>query len=129
MRHDINRKLKRIKKEYENGTSITELSKKYGTSYSTMRNKLMKHYSHEQFALINKRNRQQNLKKQIVKSQKTNTTGYFRVHKEKNGSCKQGFIYIYTYYDGNGDKVRISRVSLHELKIFALENRLPWFEF
>ena len=121
--------MKKIKKEYETGSSITELAKKYGTAYSTMRNKLMKYYSHDEFARINRRNRQQNLKKQIAISKKNTTTGYFRVHKEKNDSCKQGFIYIYSYYDEYGNKVRISRVSLYELKMFALNNRLPWYEF
>ena len=125
MRHDINRKIEKIKKEYEAGASIMELSKKYGTSYSTMRNKLMKYYSYDEFEKIN---RKQNLKKQIIRSKKKTTTGYFRVKKEKNESCMQGFIYVYSYYD-NGQRKRISRTSLYELKIAVFERRLPWIEF
>ena len=49
-------------------------------------------------------------------SKARNTTGYFRVDKAKDKSCKQGFLWRYTYYK-NGKYKMISSVSLEKLEV------------
>ena len=55
-----------------------------------------------------------------------NTTGYFRVSKVKNKNYKQGFYWVYSYYDENNKPVKISSVDLNKLKNKVLQKDLPW---
>lgn len=61
------------------------------------------------------------LKMSIVK----NTTGYFRVYKNKHPNCKQGFIWVYLYFE-EGKQKRISSTKIEELKQKVLARGLEW---
>lgn len=58
-------------------------------------------------------------------SKSTSTTGYYRVYKQKDSTCKQGFIWKYQYTE-NGNKKTISRVSFSNLKKEVLKRGLHW---
>lgn len=58
-------------------------------------------------------------------SESQNTTGFFRVKKHKDNSCKQGFTYRYCYYENNTRKT-IERVDLNKLKEAVIEKGLIW---
>ncbi len=55
-----------------------------------------------------------------------NTTGYYRVFKNKNSTYKQGFTWVYYYYDENGKQKRVSSVDLKKLEVKVKEKGLPW---
>ena len=62
-----------------------------------------------------------------TKSSKTKTsTGYYRVYKQPDKLCKQGFIYSYRYpVDG---KIRaLSSVDIHKLEEKVKSKGLDWF--
>lgn len=61
-------------------------------------------------------------------SKSTNTTGYFRVSKSKSKSCKQGFIWKYSYMENKNHKAIIN-VDLNKLKEKVLAKGLEWREF
>lgn len=54
-----------------------------------------------------------------------NTTGYFRVIKQKTKMCKQGFLWSYQYYV-NGKRKRITSISIDELEKKVKAKGLPW---
>ena len=58
-------------------------------------------------------------------SKRQNTTGYFRVHKEKSKTSKQGFLYNYQYYD-DGERKFIRRVNLKDLQEEVERRNLKW---
>lgn len=53
------------------------------------------------------------------------STGYFRVYKYPDKSCKQGFIYRYSYFE-NGRRRVIGRVNILKLKEVVLSKGLEW---
>lgn len=57
----------------------------------------------------------------------TGSTGYYRVYKQKNSQCKQGFTYVYEYRE-NGKKRIISRVNIQKLEEVVKSRDLPWFK-
>lgn len=57
-----------------------------------------------------------------------NTTGYFRVFKLKDESCKQGFLWAYQYYEDGKRKI-ISRVNLEDLEKEVVKRKLEWHKF
>lgn len=59
-------------------------------------------------------------------SEKHNTTGFYRVSKQKKNSCKQGFIWVYQYYI-DSQKKDISSTDLNRLKEKVLEKNLEWY--
>ena len=61
-------------------------------------------------------------------SKSRNTTGFFRVSKKKDKCAKQGFIWTYSYYEGNKRRV-LSSVSIDKLKQKVLAKKLEWMEF
>lgn len=61
-------------------------------------------------------------------SKSRNTTGFFRVSKKKEKCTKQGFIWVYTYYEGNKRKT-VSSISIDILKERVLAKGLEWVEF
>lgn len=61
-------------------------------------------------------------------SLKYNTSGYYRVFKHKCPNCKQGFRWIYSWYEG-GKRKEISSVDLNKLKEKVLSRGLEWIEF
>ena len=54
-----------------------------------------------------------------------NTVGYFRVSKQKDNSCTQGFRWVYRWRE-NGKNRRISRVTLEALKKEVITRGLEW---
>lgn len=65
-------------------------------------------------------------KKELSKS--TNTTGFFRVSKQKKKSCKQGFYYVYSYHD-EGKRRKIASIDINNLKDKVVSKGLEWYEF
>lgn len=63
----------------------------------------------------------------IKLSKVQNSTGYYRVKKHKDKSCKQGFIWRYCYYQG-GSRRCIESVNLNSLKEKVIKNNLIWRE-
>lgn len=57
-----------------------------------------------------------------------NTSGYFRVCKFKDETCKQGFMWSYQYYE-NGKRKVISRVNIEDLEKEILKRGLEWHKF
>lgn len=65
----------------------------------------------------------------INRSKSTNTSGYFRVTKKRDDSCKQGFVWVYQYYNSEKkERGYLSSVSLNKLKEKVLDNGLEWKE-
>lgn len=54
-----------------------------------------------------------------------NNTGYYRVSKHKDISCRQGFIWRYKYYE-NGIRKEIESVDLDKLKEKVIMKELEW---
>ena len=54
-------------------------------------------------------------------SKTKNTTGFYRVSKQKDNDCRQGFIWLYTYQNK-----KISSVNLLRLKEKVEAQNLPW---
>ena len=59
------------------------------------------------------------------RSKAKNTTGFYRVYKEKKNSCKQGFIWRYQYFDNNKRK-SIYSTNLKKLEKKVKTQSLPW---
>lgn len=59
-------------------------------------------------------------------SKHQNTSGYFRVTKQKNNQCKQGFTWAYKYYDEQGKQQSITCTDLKKLKEKVLSKGLDW---
>lgn len=60
-------------------------------------------------------------------SRARNTTGFYRVSKQKKNSCKQGFIWLYRYYNENNEQKSLSSTDLKKLEQKVLLNNLEWY--
>lgn len=58
-------------------------------------------------------------------SKALNTTGFYRVNKEKNSTCKQGFMWRYRYPNKSTRK-KITSTNLLKLKEKVEAQNLPW---
>ena len=58
-------------------------------------------------------------------SKALNTTGFYRVDKEKNSTCKQGFMWRYRYQNKSTRK-KITSTNLLKLKEKVEAQNLPW---
>lgn len=58
-------------------------------------------------------------------SETKNTTGFYRVSKKKNLQLKQGFRWVYRYYQ-DGKQINISSINLYKLKEKILSKNLEW---
>ena len=66
----------------------------------------------------------------IATSKYRNTTGYFRVTKNKSNRYAQGFRWVYQFYDRWHDKrVSLSSVDLPTLKQKVISEGYEWIEF
>ena len=61
-------------------------------------------------------------------SKSRNTTGFYRVSKEKCKSCKQGFKWVYAYYDEKGKRKKITTVNLKKLEEKVKTKGFDWFK-
>lgn len=68
--------------------------------------------------------------KSCIKMSKSsqNKSGYLRVYKKKNNKLKQGFTWIYAWYDENHKRKELSSVDLNKLKQKVLDNGLVWLK-
>ena len=77
-----------------------------------------------------------NISYNIEMSKKTNKVGYFRVYKDECKTCKQGFIYTYSYYEYVINELRetikkrrrIRSTSLKKLEMKVKAKGLEWCE-
>ncbi len=60
-------------------------------------------------------------------SEAHNTSGYYRVSKNKNSHYKQGFVWRYQYHE-NGKRKSISRVNIKDLEKEVKTRGLPWYK-
>ena len=60
-------------------------------------------------------------------SETQNTTGYYRVSKHKNKTCKQGFIWMYRYYE-KGKRKSIESVNIEKLEEKVKAKGLEWYK-
>ena len=63
------------------------------------------------------------IRKKLSKAQ--NTTGFYRVYKHKNNSCKQGFTWCYQYYLDSKRKL-ITSIDLKKLEKKVRKEGLEW---
>lgn len=59
-------------------------------------------------------------------SEARNTTGFYRVSKKKDNNCKQGFIWLYRYYQNDGKRKSFSSTDLKKLEKKVKAQSLPW---
>lgn len=72
----------------------------------------------------------QKLKNSISKSKSTNkTSNYYRVYKVQDPRYKQGFRYVYSYINENGNRKTISSVNINKLKQKVKKSNLLWIKF
>lgn len=69
------------------------------------------------------------LEQKVCISKSVNTTGYFRVRKQKSKTCKQGFTYQYRYYNEKNRRCVICRIDINDLKEEVLKRGLEWIEY
>lgn len=58
-------------------------------------------------------------------SERCNITGFYRVSKDKDNACKQGFLWRYKYCE-NGKQKSIKSVNLSKLQEKVKKYNLPW---
>ena len=68
-----------------------------------------------------------NSRKQISKTK--NTSGYYGVTKTNTKAYRQGFCYMYQYYDDNGKRKKISAKTIEDLKRKVISKSLLWEKF
>ena len=84
--------------------------------------------SYEEHSLLHNKGKIHSVFNKQHMSKSRNTTGIFRVSKRKRKDCKQGFQWIYRYYEK--DKRReISSVDLNRLKEKVEKKGLDWIVF
>ncbi len=94
-----------IRKLYiEEGLTTRQIGEKFGVDHTTIGRRL---------------------KKQGIKLS-NNTSNYYRVHKTKAKSTKQGFLWVYAYFENNKKK-QISSVDFETLREKVQEKGLPWY--
>lgn len=70
------------------------------------------------------------VKNSISKSKSTNkTSNYYRVYKVQDPRYKQGFRYVYSYINENGNRKTISSVNINKLKQKVKKSNLLWIKF
>ena len=111
-----------------------KLSPNYGKKLSLeTRKKISKNHAHltgKDHANYGKKYSEKwkkNMRLKVSKSK--NTTGYFRVSKPIDKSCKQGFLWVYSYYNENNKRCVIRRVNIVDLKEEVLKRGLDWIEY
>ena len=73
--------------------------------------------------------RKHSLKSKLNNSQSKNTIGFFRVTTQPCATCKQGFTYVYKYFDENRKRHSIVSTNLDKLKEKVISKGLEWIEF
>ena len=71
-------------------------------------------------------NRRTNISNSLSKTK--NTSGFYRVSKMKTNKAKQGFTWVYRYYE-NGKRKSISNINIEKLREKVLSKGLEWKQF
>lgn len=61
-----------------------------------------------------------------LKRSKNNSTGFYRVRKMIDKTCKQGYLWVYEYYDENGKHKKFRRTNFFDLKKEVERRHLIW---
>lgn len=61
----------------------------------------------------------------IKQSKSKSSTGIFRLQKWKNKNVKQGFVWVYEYFEGK-NRIILTSVNLDKLKEKVIKNNLRW---
>lgn len=78
--------------------------------------------------IASKLGKKQSIAHKISSSASKSSTGFFRVSIEKNPKLKQGFTWVYQYFEGETRK-KLSSVDIDKLKQKVLAKGLVWKEF
>lgn len=68
-------------------------------------------------------------KMSLNQSKNKTTSGYYRVFKKKDTTCKQNFRWIYSYTDNAGKRWEISSVDIKKLESKVKSKGLKWLKF
>ena len=111
---ETKQKISKKRKEYYNTHDVWNKNKK--CPQISLSNSGEKHWNY---------NKKVPLETSIKISKHTNTTGFLRVYKKKRKDCKQGFTYVYSYYD-NDKRKEISSIDIEKLEKKVRNKNLPW---
>lgn len=75
-----------------------------------------------------RKGRKYSAKARVNMSKSKNTSGFYRVSKIKKSNSKQGFIWVYRYYE-NGKRQWISSVDIEKLEQKVKARELPWIKY
>ena len=64
--------------------------------------------------------------KSNLKRSKSNSSGFYRVRKMKDETCKQGYLWAYEFYDENNNHKKIHRVDFFKLKKEVEKRKMGW---
>lgn len=64
--------------------------------------------------------------KSNLKRSKSNSSGFYRVRKMKDETCKQGYLWAYEFYDENNNHKKIHRVDFFKLKKEVEKRKMVW---
>lgn len=67
-------------------------------------------------------------KSKINMSQSRNSAGYYRVCKQQDKTCNQGFLWCYQYYNSNNKRQKIRAIDLKKLEQKVKDKGLPWYK-
>lgn len=124
---DLKKRLWAHRNKYSN---IKEIIEKYGVENFTFEvieeclEEELSEKEEEYIELYDSRNKGYNISKGGERGN-TNTTGYYRVHKDKNKKYVQGYLWRYHYFE-NGKHKSIRRMDLNKLKEEVLARGLKW---
>lgn len=62
----------------------------------------------------------------VKRSKCRNSSGFYRVRKRTDRTCKKGFLWTYEYYGENGKHKRFSRTDFFELKKEVERRKMIW---
>lgn len=94
-------------------------------SQRMIKNNPMKDPNIRKKASISHKNKKLSLETKQKVSEFNNSTGFFRVYKDKQDDTRQGFLWGYSYYKNNKRK-KILRKDLFELKKEVEKRNLTW---
>lgn len=83
---------------------------------------------HDEHIRLHRTGKKHSEESKINMSKAKNTSGYYRVYKNKDKSCKQGFIWHYLYYENRKRKV-IASTDIKALEAKVKAKGLKWLKY
>lgn len=124
---------KEIKKKISEANKGRKFSKKHkknlSLSHKGKNNPFFgKHHSEKTKKKISKANtgKHHSVATKEKMSKTKNTSGYYRVYKNKTKNCKQGFRWVYRWTDKNGKRKSLSNNNIKKLEKKVKEKGLIW---